>query len=156
MKIKLSERTFGSGFTGAKIATFGFFTGNVLGVSAVKSIGSWGIAASAGFTGAALFFLPAIILRTMAKQILHLNRNSMFAFDLALTFASAAIGAYCFGIAMTSMLTCAALGVGISLLLDYVGDEINNHLERRKSAGNRDARQLVELDVAYSVGQFRM
>lgn len=149
MRLKISDRIFSSGISGAKVATFGFFAGNVLGVSAVKSIGSWGIAAGAGFTGAALTLLPAIILRTLAKSSLRLNADGMLVLDLGLTFASAALGAYCFGIAMTSMLICAALGVGISLLLDYADDFVQKSLFA-------NTRATANSDVIYSVGQFRV
>ena len=145
---ELSSQMFFSGVNGVKIASFGFFAGTVLQLSAVQTLGSLGMVMNAGFIGGAFCLVPAMALRFLAQRVLGFQSNSMFVLELALTLASAALGAYWLGLPMASMMVCAALGTGFSFLLDWGASMLANRSPEVTTMFN------YETGYGYAIGNF--
>lgn len=135
MQNRFINKIYKSGMTGVKNTAFGYATSSALGLTATKTL-SLGLALSSGAVGAALFLAPAIALRYIAKNNLGLGSQGMFALDLALALAGAAIGAYCFGLTMVSMVTCMAVGLAVTIVVDWLGDAVYRVLDIYTSAPN--------------------
>lgn len=138
MQNRFTNKIYLSGMTGVKNAAFGYATSSALGLTATKTL-SLGLALSSGAVGAALFLAPAIALRYIAKN--RLASNGMFALDLALALAGAAIGAYCFGLTMVSMVTCMAVGLAVTTVMDWLADKVYKALDSSEENEEQFSRQ---------------
>lgn len=144
----ITAQMFFSGVLGAQFSTLGFFASSALNLTAAQTVGSFAAAASAGFIGGFLFFVPAIILRSLVKWTLGLKPDGfgMFVLDLGITLAAAAVGAYVYGLPLVAMLTCSAIGIALTVLLDTVTNKLSHQSEFLES-------MFEEEQSGYCVGQ---